>query len=179
MEDNTGIPMAIQSLNPLNVANTTVPLGIHTTAGKEITVSMASSTIPDGIFVYLEDNVTGEMTLLNEGEYAFTANEDLTSTGRFYISFKTAKVLAVEDDLQQENSLQLYTTPSNVLFVNGQLNETTTIHLFDIQGRKMMTRQIEANNTSTQIDLSQFNSGIYIVQVKNNLVNKTKKVIIR
>lgn len=178
-EDNTGTPMVIQSLNPLNVDNTTVPLGIHTTAGKEITVQMASSTIPDGIFVYLEDNVTNEMTLLNESDYTFTANEDLTGTGRFYVSFKTSKVLAIEDELQKENSLQLYTTPSNMLFINGQIKETTSLNLFDIQGRKIMAQQIQANNTSTQIDLSQFNSGIYIVQIKNNLVNKTKKIIIR
>ncbi|SNR30173.1 Por secretion system C-terminal sorting domain-containing protein [Lutibacter agarilyticus] len=179
IEENTGRDMAIQSLSTKSSTNAVVPLGINTKAGEELTVRITNSNLPENIFIYLEDNVTNKMTLLNEDDYTFIANENLTSTGRFHLSFKTSKVLTVEDELQTETGLQLYTTPNNILFVNGKLNETTSIYLFDMQGRKVTTRQIQANNISTQIDLSQFNSGIYIIQVINNLVNKTKKVIIR
>lgn len=179
IEANTGRAMAIQSLNTKSSTNAVVPLGINTKAGDEVTLRIAKSNLPENIFVYLEDNVTNKITLLNEVNYTFTTTEDLASTGRFYLNFKTSKVLTVDDNLQKENGLQLYTTPNNILFINGQINETSTIYLFNIQGKKVMTRQIKTNNISTQIDLSQYNSGIYIVQVKNNLINKTKKVIIR
>ncbi|SNR30146.1 Por secretion system C-terminal sorting domain-containing protein [Lutibacter agarilyticus] len=180
VEDNTGKAIAIQSLNPTDVDNINVPLGINTTAGKEVTVSIASSTLPSGIFVYLEDNVTGDLTLLNEVDYKFTATENLTDTGRFFVSFKSSKVLGVEEELEKLNSLEIYTSSmEKALFVKGQITDIATVNLFDIQGRKVYSQTLEQNSNNTQIDVTGFNTGIYIVQIKSNSIFRTKKVIIQ
>jgi len=179
VEDNTGINMDLQSLNPSDVDNVTIPLGINTVAGKEIRVRISKSTLPAGIFVYLEDNVTGDFTLLNESDYTFTASEDLTSTGRFFISFRTSKVLGVEDELENFNSLEIYTSPTDeVLYIKGQITDIATLNLFDMQGRIVFTKKLEQNSNATQIDVAGFSTGIYIVQVKGNSIYKTKKIII-
>ncbi|RXP46213.1 T9SS C-terminal target domain-containing protein [Lutibacter sp. HS1-25] len=180
VEDNTGKAIAIQSLNPTDVDNINVPLGINTTAGKEVTVSIASSTLPSGIFVYLEDTSAGTLTLLNEGDYKFTATENLTDTGRFFVSFKSSKVLGVAKELEKLNSLEIYTSPTDkALFVKGQITDIATINLFDIQGRKVYSQTLEQNSNNTQIDISTFSTGIYIVQIIGDNINKTKKVIIQ
>ena len=128
----------------------------------------------------MEDIVTNELTLLNESDYTFTADEDLTSTGRFMVSFKTSKVLGVEDELERLNSLEIYNSPiDKALFIKGQITDIATIHLYDMQGRKVLTQKLEQNSTSTQIDVTGFSTGIYIVQIKGNSIYKTKKVIIQ
>ncbi|RXP60901.1 T9SS C-terminal target domain-containing protein [Lutibacter sp. HS1-25] len=180
VNDNIGRDMAIQSLNTKSASDVLIPIGINAIAGEQVTVSISNSTLSEAIFVYLEDNVANKRTLLNNENYTFTATEDLTTTGRFFINLKPAEILAVDDLQQQLNSLVVYTsTLPKTIIVNGQLTDITTLNLFDIQGRKVFTQTLDQNTNSNKIDVSRFDTGIYIVQIKSNAIYKTQKVIIR
>lgn len=67
----------------------------------------------------------------------------------------------------------------DALFIKGQITDIATANLFDMQGRKVYSQVLEQNSNVTQIDVSNFSTGIYIVQIKSNSIFRTKKVIIQ
>ena len=81
--------------------------------------------------------------------------------------------------LSNEN-LRIYTTASpKTLFIKGALSKSTTANLYDIQGRLVLSKILNSNNTENTMDISTIGTGIYVVQVKNDNQIKTQKVIIK
>jgi hypothetical protein len=178
VQDNTGIDMGIQSLSIQDLENVTIPLGINAASGEQFTLSIASSTLEAGTYVYLKDHVANELTFLNDTDFSYTPSEDLTTTGQFSIVFSTSEVLAIEG-INAQNELEIYTSFSEkALYINGLLNDATNVEIFDIQGRKMLSRTLNQNNSSNRIELSHLKTGLYIVKVSSNSINQTKKVIV-
>jgi len=66
-----------------------------------------------------------------------------------------------------------------MIVVKGQLMNDSTISIYDVQGRIVMFKSLDNNSNTNTIDVSNFNTGIYIVQIKNNTLSKTQKIIIK
>ena len=116
--------------------------------------------------------------MLNDTDFSFTPSEDLATPGQFSIVFSASQVLAI-DNIRAQNGLEIYTSFSEkVLYINGLLNDATNVEIFDIQGRKMLSRTLNQNNSSNRIELSHLKTGLYIVKVSSNSINQTKKVIV-
>ena len=78
------------------------------------------------------------------------------------------------------NELVIYNTNSpKVLHVKGQLTETTTLYLYDIQGRTVLTEQLKSNTNSQQIDISNISTGVYIAKIDSYNMSLSKKIIIQ
>ncbi|WP_178984658.1 RICIN domain-containing protein [Winogradskyella helgolandensis] len=177
VEDNTGLPMALQALNPTDLENTIIPLGVNANQGEQLTFSISETTLPSEVEVYLEDNVTNTVTLLNSGDYTLTPNTDLNGTGRFYLRFSST-VLSVEDN--DFDTLQIYTTTNpKTLVVKGVLNDATKVNLYDIHGRIVLKQPINHLDIINTIDVSRIGTGVYFVKVFNASQVKTQKLIIR
>jgi hypothetical protein len=178
VQDNTGLPMALQALNPSDLVETTViPLGVNANQGEQLTFSILESTLPDTIEVYLEDTVTNTYTLLNSGDYTLTPNVALNGTGRFYLRFGEGALSTTETTLAD---LNIFTNQNDkTIVIAGQLLEPTTASVYDIQGRLVNTTSLVATSRSQTIDVSNLSSGVYVVQVSNGTQNKTQKVILR
>jgi hypothetical protein len=58
------------------------------------------------------------------------------------------------------------------------LLENSTLSLYDIQGRLVLTTTLDSALLQNRLDVSSINSGVYIVTVLNNGQETTKKVII-
>ena len=175
VEDNTGKSMAIQALSNLDLNDVTIPLGLKASQGQQITFSIEKSTLPTGVEVYLEDNETDTFTLLNDSNYVFTAATVLNGTGRFFLRTGNGTLSTID---QNKNSLQIFTANGN-LQILGQLMGKTDVLLYDVQGRAVSNHILEVNSTRNDIDVSNLNSGIYIVKLSNDLQQKTQKVIIK
>jgi hypothetical protein len=178
VQDNTGVDMAIQSLAYADLgSDIIVPLGINVPQGQQVTVSISESDLPSNIEVYLEDNVTNIFTLLNASDYVFTPNSNLTDTGRFFLRFSGQPLSNPDANI---NGLQIYTTANaRALFIKGQLATETTVDLYDIQGRLVMSSTLDTASNSNQVDVSNLNSGIYVVKLNNTAQQKTQKVILK
>ena len=87
VQDDTGIPFAIQALGENDYTDITVPLGVNANQGEQLTFSISESALPNTVDVYLEDNVTNTFTLLNSGDYILTPSENLNGSGRFFLNF--------------------------------------------------------------------------------------------
>jgi len=73
-------------------------------------------------------------------------------------------------ELQQKSNLFIYPNPSTGEFyidLGGINNSTTTIHISDITGRKVLEQGMDTfeNSAQTTVDLSTSPNGIYLVKV--------------
>lgn len=175
VENNNGQNLSIQSLGFSNLNDVIIPLGLKTAQGRQVTFSIENSTLPLETQVYLEDNVTNTFTLLNSNNYTFTANTAISGTGRFFLRIGAGTLSTIE---QNSNNLKLYAS-EHTIFINGQLLADTTVSIYDIQGRLVMTSQLEEGSSINRIEASSLNSGIYVVKLTNEMQAQTKKVIIK
>lgn len=178
VENNTGVDLAIQSLAYSALgSDIIVPLGINVSQGQQVTVSITECDLPSNIEVYLEDNVTGTFTSLNTSDYVFTATNNLNDTGRFFLRFSDASLSTPNSSI---TGLQIFATASpRALFVKGQLQYVTKVSVYDIQGRRVVSNNLEANSNSNQIDISNLSPGVYVVKLNNASQQKTQKVILK
>lgn len=176
-EDNTGLPIALQALNPTDLADVVIPLGVNANAGEQLRFTISESTLPSTINVYLDDVLTNTTTLLNTSDYLINPISNITGTGRFYIRF-TEQALSLEN--ANFDALKIYSksTPRAV-YVHGVLQGETTAKVFDLQGRLVQHSVLNSNQVVNEIDVSDVPDGIYVVTLSNGVQEKTQKVIVR
>lgn len=179
VEDHSGTNIAIQSLPYDDFNEVTVPLGIKAKAGAELSISIDSlSTIPSTINVYLEDKQENTMVLLNKGSYTFTSTVELNTAERFNIHY-SSKPLSI-DNLPSNDNIRIYVAdaPKSIMIL-GQLKSATTASVYDLHGRMVLSKALNANSTENAIDVSTISTGVYIVRLGNDHQVKTQKVIIK
>ncbi|MEZ4801885.1 MAG: T9SS type A sorting domain-containing protein [Gelidibacter sp.] len=176
VQNNTGVDMAIQSLPISDLGSEViVPIGVNVSQGEQTTISIEELSLPEGIEVYLEDTVTNTFTLLNNADYTFTPSANLIDTGRFFLRF-TDQTLS-NGSLDVEN-LQIYAA-NKLLYINGLLDAETALNIFDIQGRLVLSSDLEKASTANTVDVSGLSTGVYVVKLNNLTQQKTQKVIIK
>jgi hypothetical protein len=177
VEENTGADMAIQSLPFENLDTLIIPIGIHSNAGEQITVSISQSDLASTTDVYLEDRDNNTFTLLTTSDFVITPSETLDAIGRFYLRFSAGSLSISENEL---DNLRIFTTKTpRVLTVSGQLLEDTELKLYDIRGRLVLTEQLNDASLNNTIDVSRLQDGVYVVELNNAYQRKSQKVIIR
>ena len=176
VEDNAGLSIALQTLNISDLADTSIPLGIHANQGEQLTFSIANSTLPESVNIYLDDVVANTSTLLNNSDYVMTPNTNLSGTGRFFLRTSEDALSTFENNLSK---LTIYAiNNSNDIVVNGRLENHTQLDLHTIQGRLVMRVKLDNAVLQNHIDVSSLQKGVYIVNIYNNTQQKTQKVII-
>ncbi|WP_460220496.1 GEVED domain-containing protein [Psychroserpens sp. MEBiC05023] len=177
LEANEGIDLGIQSLGFDALSNATIPLGIHVQEGQQFTISISESTLPSNIEIYLEDTVANTFTLLNTTDYTISSTEDINSIGRYFLRFNE-DTLGI--DSTSDKTIEIYTTTqSKGLFVEGQLPQDSDLSIFDLQGRLIESHTLSNSEIIHRINISSISTGIYLVTLKNDLFEKTQKVIFK
>ena len=77
--------------------------------------------------------------------------------------------------------LSLYPNPANDIFEVRSLEfkvENANIELFNLNGRKLLSKNIQKGNENIEIDISPLKSGIYFCKISTDKKNTTKKLII-
>ncbi|TXE09254.1 T9SS type A sorting domain-containing protein [Gelidibacter salicanalis] len=176
VENNAGLDMAIQSLAYADLdSEVSIPLGINATKGQQVTVSLHKNELPEGTEVYLEDNVANIFTPLHSADYTFSAQTNITTIGRFFLTFKRT-TLSVDPEIK--SGLHLYVS-DKIVVVKGILEDATLANVYDIQGRVVKTVHLKGQTNSNDINLSQADAGMYIVKLSNRTQEKTQKIILR
>ena len=95
--------------------------------------------------------------------------EDIISTNDHIESISVAQEIVPESAL----TVKIYPNPftNNLIITLTKENLNSTMHLYDISGRKVLTTKL--NNVTNRIQFNQPGSGIYIYR----LINKTGKLI--
>lgn len=72
----------------------------------------------------------------------------------------------------------IYPNPTNgKVTVSWSENLETNIDLFDLQGRIILSKKINASNTV--VDLNHFSDGIYLISIQNEKVKTTRKIVLK
>tara|TARA_R110002111_G_scaffold98272_3_gene151609 strand:+ start:8743 stop:12174 length:3432 start_codon:yes stop_codon:yes gene_type:complete len=177
IEDNTGIPFAVQALGKTDYLDVTIPLGVNANQGEQITFSISETNLPSTVDVYLDDTVENTSTLLNTSDYVMTPIANLSGVGRFYLRFSESTLSTSNHSL---DNISIYTNANDkTAIIAGQLLENTTAYIYDIQGRVVSTTILDSTSRLQSLDTSHLTVGIYVIQLTNGTQNKTQKVIIR
>ncbi|RED47049.1 putative secreted protein (Por secretion system target) [Winogradskyella eximia] len=176
IEDNTGVPFAVQALGKTDYLDVTIPLGVNANQGEQITFSINETNLPSTIDIYLDDTVENTSTLLNTSDYVMTPITNLSGVGRFYLRFSESTLSTSNHSL---NNISIYTNANDkTAIIAGQLLENTTAYIYDIQGRVVSTTTLNSTSSLQSLDTSHLTAGIYVIQLTNGTQNKTQKVII-
>ncbi|WP_282030614.1 lamin tail domain-containing protein [Winogradskyella eximia] len=177
IEDNTGVPFAVQALGKTDYLDVTIPLGVNANQGEQITFSINETNLPSTIDIYLDDTVENTSTLLNTSDYVMTPIANLSGVGRFYLRFSESTLSTSNHSL---DNISIYTNANDkTAIIAGQLLENTTAYIYDIQGRVVSTTILDSTSRLQSLDTSHLTVGIYVIQLTNGTQNKTQKVIIR
>ncbi|ARV05657.1 hypothetical protein BTO04_02625 [Polaribacter sp. SA4-10] len=177
VEENTGVPIALQALGSSDVSNITIPIGVNAKADVPLTFSISESNLPAGVAVYLEDALYNTTTLLTSSNYIVTPENNLKGTGRFFLKI-TGTTLST--DLTTKDYLQIYTVKSlKQIVIKGLLQGATSVTVYDMKGLLVKRQNLDASRTSNTIDVSTISDGVYVVKLENNQLLKTQKVIIK
>ena len=124
----------------------------------------------DGAGIYTIDTENGEATLLHD------LNLDYPITA-------CAVVPTVPVNINELNSnTSIYPNPSNGIFTINDLqgfDNHINVEIIDIAGRKISNFNFLQINSKLTIDLSNHNSGIYIVKLSNNQQSINYQVVIK
>ena len=176
VQDNTGIPMALQAVGLTDLSDVTIPLGVNANVGEELTFDMTLFSLPPNIEVYLDDNDAGISTLLNSSDYVLTPASNLTGVGRFFLRFTDSALSTAEHNF---DAIAIYTDKnSKTINISGYLVNTTQANIYDMQGRLVRTKALDINVNLQSIDMSSFTSGIYIVELSDDGQSRVEKVIL-
>ncbi|WP_052172400.1 glycine-rich protein [Psychroserpens jangbogonensis] len=177
VQDNVGIPMAIQTLYTSAITDVTIPLGVHVNQGEQVTISLEDYILDPSVDVYLEDNATNTFTLLNSSNYTFTSNEAISGTGRFFLNFTTGTLTLGEINL---NTVNMYTNQTDrTIVIEGVLLGETKASVYDLLGRTVLQQELDPAVTKQIMNADKLSSGVYLVQLQNGSQQLTQKVILK
>ncbi|MFC0605656.1 GEVED domain-containing protein [Winogradskyella pulchriflava] len=177
VEDNTGLDMAIQTVPYNDLSDIVIPIGVNTGAGNQLRFSIDDiSSLPSNVNVYLEDNLSNTFTLLNINDYIITPSVNLNGTGRFYVHFTSQTLSSPQNSL---NELVIYSSSNpKEIVIKGRLNADADSNLYDIRGRIVLRKPLDALVTKNFISVTDLTPGVYILSVSNDNQTITRKLII-
>ena len=176
VENNTGVSLVNQSLPFSSLSDLTVALVVNAVAGEPLTFSIDDSTsLPANTNVYIEDLVAGTTTLLNTSNYVLKPASKLSGAGRFYLVFSAKTLNTTKEDF---SNIRMYTAEKE-LIIAGLLLDNTRVKIFDLQGRVILSVPLETSSQLNTINMNQFSSGIYIVQLTTEAGKLNKKIILK
>ena len=176
VQGNEGIPMAIQTVNSVDISDVVIPLGVNVSQGLEVRFSVADMALPSSVNIYLEDTIANTLTLLTNSDYVISTSTELSETGRFFLRVTESILSTTQNDLDTLNVFVI--NHSKELIVRGQLQESTKLVLYDLQGRKVLSLELDSSIFENRIDISSLNGGAYIINLQNEMWGKSKKIVI-
>ena len=180
IENDEGVGFAINAMGLESINNVVIPLEINRAPGDVFRVSIYTLGINDNINVYLEDNIKGTLTLLNDKDFELTAENELNGVGRFFIHL-TETVLSTDDKIET-NLLNVFKADlNNFITVEGLANQSnqTNLRLYNILGKEVIFTTLNNNNNKQIISTQGLTPGIYIVKLESGNILISKKLLIK
>ncbi|MCG8786132.1 T9SS type A sorting domain-containing protein [Tenacibaculum finnmarkense] len=176
-KSNVNNEYAIQSVSSDAIEGQIIPLKLTARSKEKVVFSSAIHNLPENIKVFIEDKETAKFhEISNTKNYAVTLSENSNKFGRFYIHFSKRALNELEPKLVVSN-LKVY-TDHNLLQVIGYDRESLTIDIFDIIGKKVLSKTLKSAGFKG-LDLSNLSAGVYIVKVVSGNKRATKKVVVK
>ncbi|WP_425075492.1 zinc-dependent metalloprotease [Psychroserpens sp. S379A] len=134
------------------------------------------------IVIAFDDTQTG-FAVSQSGADLINANHAAITSSRIYFNtgynwfFNTS--LSVEDIAVNTSKATLFPNPTNDFVSISNSNAIERIAIYDINGRLIQTKQLDSNNALDKItiDISDFESGIYLFVIKSDNGQQIERII--
>jgi hypothetical protein len=174
--DDNGVDFAIQCLPETGAEQMVIPVGLESKVGGEVRFSAATTSLPAGCTVLLEDRVAKTYTDLSDGkEMVATVSANTAGTGRFYLHMSK---LTTGNDLTPEASFNLkaYVSGEQIV-IEGRVSGQAKASLYDSKGSQLGLYNLE-EGTRNAIPATGLSSGLYILKVTDGKNAFTSKLVI-
>ena len=179
VEEDEGVGLVINAMGIESANDVVVPIELNRETGNNFRISIGTFNIDTGTNIYLEDNIQGTMTLLNDQDFELIAENELSGVGRFFIHL-TETVLSIDDKIET-NYLNVFKADvNNFITVEGLANQSnlTKLRLYTIHGKEVISATLN-NNNKQLISTQGLSPGIYIVKLESGNILLTKKLFIK
>jgi hypothetical protein len=179
LEKDNGIALGINAMGIDDMSNVIVPLVLHQEAGVSLKIQIASSTIPSGINVYLEDSLENSFTLLTTESFELLPATKLSGFGRFYLHFTNSTLST--DTVTNTSILNVYKGKGNAyVSVEGlqRMAKPVIITLYNLLGMKIGSKNIQNPSQKEMLSTVGIKTGVYILQIHSENIVFTKKLLI-
>ncbi len=136
--------------------------------------------------VYLDSGGHGNILLKLKSTDNLVAESTVSSRVGIYFDYNTPvltnrvttvfKMLSVKEN-EQDRSIKIYPNPVNKMLNVKADGIIRTVHLYDAQGRILMTQLLGESQVS--FDLSSYAAGVYFVKIVTDQGAKTEKIVNR
>jgi len=112
--------------------------------------------------------------------FKFLADDAANEEGALIDDLVITGVLPV-DEFEQISGLSIYPNPSSSIFnITWKTGQRFSISIFDITGKSLFQKDNRVSNSkSLQLDLSNFNKGLYIAKIRIDNKQTVKKLILK
>lgn len=153
----------------------------------EVNISSGRSSTQTHLFIdtdsdlienYLDDDDDGDGVLTIDEDYNGNGDptDDDTDTSGVPDYLETNVALSLDD--VKFNALKLYPNPSKEMVYIKNINTTSKISVYSIEGRRMNI-SIQKNSTNEfQFNTKKLNRGVYLVKIQNKEQQKTIKLMV-
>jgi hypothetical protein len=178
VSDSRGIDFTRQSLPRSSLdSEVAIPLSMNAGSNEEVTFSVDTNNLPEGVSVYLEDSLNNTFTNLTDAPLALKITAALSGIGRFYVRTFSG-VLSTENNLM-ESLIQVYKTSNGTVKISGLTSgSAAAFSLFTILGKEVMASEFIAQNIQEILLPASLSKGVYIVGVVSDLGTFHKKIVI-
>jgi hypothetical protein len=177
ISNSEGVDFKRQALPDNNYENMVIPIGVNTAADVEITFSLNASNFASDLKIFLEDRATNTFTRLDQANsaYKITPSTTLNGIGRFYIHTSSSSLTI--KDIGLENVSVFKTDASTLRIVGLQNGSKTNVTLFNLLGKQVFNTSFQSNGVK-DISLPKLATGVYVVKIKADKGNLSKKIIL-
>jgi hypothetical protein len=178
VSDSQGIDFTRQSL-PTSILDSEVaiPLSINAGINEEVTFSVDTKELPEGVSVYLEDTLNNTFTNLTDAPLELKITAALSGIGRFYLRTSTG-VLSTENNLVG-SLIDVYKTSNGTVKITGLTSgNAATFSLFTILGKEVLATKFIAQNVQEILLPANLSTGVYLVNIVSDLGTFHKKIVI-
>lgn len=179
LNDEEGQDFTIQSLPTESIETTILPLGLKASIDDEVSFTVNTKDLPEGVEVFIEDKVLKTFTKINvetNETYLVNITEKTNEAGRFYLHTKQSKVIDIPTT--DINDVKVYVINKNTLVVNGIYEGSFDVALYAINGASILSKTLEGNGKNT-VNLPDLSTGVYIIMIDSELGKKSEKIIIK
>jgi hypothetical protein len=178
VSDSQGIDFTRQSL-PISSLDSevSIPLSMNAGINEEVTFSVDTNHLPEGVSVYLEDTLNKTFTNLTEAPLKIKITSELSGIGRFYLRTSSG-VLSTETNLVG-SLIAVYKTSNGTVKITGlTTGSAAAFSLFTILGKEVMATKFSTQNVQEILLPTSLSTGVYIVNVVSGWGTFHKKIVI-
>ncbi len=116
-----------------------------------------------------------ELSLTTKGN---TSSKFLNESGTFTLNVQDSSVLSITDVQESKFDFSVFPNPAQDFIRIKSRNTISSIEIFTLSGQKLLHEKTTSNNTNT-IDVTYFDSGLYLLKINSETKSYTKKLVIK